>query len=115
MKDRATQLLIKYKSGALVTQLLSIEVKDLASPELRAEKRPAQEGNDEEQTDSKSVYKTVHLVDKVFFFNCPPLFKKKELRDEQSFCSKQFYIWFLDFHLIPERGGGGLEKHTLGC
>ena len=87
-------------------------MKDLASPELCAEKRPAQKGNDEEQTDSKSVYKTMHLVDKVF--NCPPLFKKQEPREDQSFCSKQFFIWFLDFYLIRNReGDGGLGKHAL--
>ena len=87
-------------------------MKDLASPELCAEKRPAQEGNDEEQTDSKSVYKTVHLVDKVFFSTALPTFRKEQLRDDQSFCSKTFFIWFLDFYLILNRGGG-LEKYIL--
>ena len=53
-------------------------MKDLASPELGAEKRPAQEGNDEEQTDSKSVYKTVHLVDKYFFFQPPSPFSEEK-------------------------------------
>ena len=53
----------------------------------------------------------MHLVDKAF--NSLPLFQKLELRDDQSFCSKQFFIWFLDFHLIPEPGGGGDLKNTL--
>ena len=58
----------------------TIAVKDLASPELRAEERPAQEGNDEEQTDSNSVYKTVHLVDKVLF-QLPSTFLEKNAKN----------------------------------
>ena len=81
-------------------------MKDLASPELRAEKRPTQEGNDEEQADSKSVYKTVHLVDKVlFYFNCPPLFRNKSLGTIRASVPSNFY-------LILDRGGG-LVKHAL--
>ena len=70
-------------------------MKDLASPELRAEKRPAQEGNDEEQTDSKSVYKTVHLVDKVFFSTALPFLRKKNLGTNRASVPSNFTSGFL--------------------